>query len=1184
MAGLRDASSLSRSGIGSKEVTSAANARTPDDLFKLAKNEDKSLKTELSSADKRHSEYKEKAHRIPDTVSGLNVDDNEDEKTAGFAPDQNTVVSGEGAKDNEYHAIQVKATRTELQSERDKDQKRLDAIRLRDINRNKTFGTSSTGKGPKWDFGNPASTAKTIRAYSTWWGDKKDNQTFAACWIDLNKIVEEKDLVKDKGKGFLKELGEVVAGAALGAAREAVTNVGLAISDQVARLENNTVNALGVAIDKALSPVLTPVSNFMSDVKSTIYGAIEAGAKFMNDLYTKTILGVGTETTEIKYYSTQPYAEQLSKALNTESSTGTGYQLKKERIADVYKQVITDEVTKTIAEKLNTGAYGPLARTAGGDTGTGNNYKTVDTGILAKIVEDYFVKPIMEQGKSQGMSDMPSLPLEADSAINTSSFLASSLTSLKSNEMSSDVNGEHLEPEPIEDKRSNTSHISGESEYFAHDSLEAMTWSAARDANRLIWAAADVLCSSGKPMEEESIMALMDSTRNRFYVLDKTVDLFAQTTAGQQTMEAINQAKPSQLLNKFMLSQDSTNQGMGEVLLAATCLMEPQKKFEHTWNGTYLSKVQNLHKAIFKSPSLIGGAEGYVKNLCYFDEAVLEDYILGGNIYNGTVKLFNGEVEEKGAINIISALMDFRSEELVNDNNTFFEKITGGIAGNTTDDFAPKPLWYGIRDGRQLFGEENLISMFRVNKLIPSGEVDYFQNGLYHLFFVKPDLNLTQNAMALMGYHNHPLAGEIITQLNYNNNTLMSTWGENFPNTVYTHKGAHPYFSYIFSNLVKGTNIPDLNLDVKEGWENSFGGRTQFGTTTRKSYIGNDFSITFYDTKELLLMNIITAWMKYIEIMKEGQGDCERKSANMGTIDYLGALYYFVMEPDNHTIAHWGRYVGIFPTSAPWSSVKLEGGSADIPEFSVNFKSEYHESNDPNILLDFNYIMRLPSYTGQASESGVDYIKYAELSSIYTSKGRRSTNDPNLLGGPTRSENRAYVRMTPPITDTNANANWGFRSKVPFKFVLEFESNMTAADAAPDLREKADVENKGGFDTSPQTDLSPTESGEYQRPTKADIVGAAFLDPPDLYNPNAVITYFDKMGVKLGKEYGTGSKLSDVKWEPYAGDNTGKKAIESKYRVLITNAFIVDSDSGTSHGNDQRAVQEALGGLVDSVL
>ena len=98
---------------------------------------------------------------------------------------------------------------------------------------------------------------------------------------------------------------------------------------------------------------------------------------------------------------------------------------------------------------------------------------------------------------------------------------------------------------------------------------------------------------------------------------------------------------------------------------------------------------------------------------------------------------------------------------------------------------------------------------------------------------------------------------------------------------------------------------------------------------------------------------------------------------------------------------------------------------------------------------------------------------------------------------------------------------------------------------------------------------------------KKDVVKAATISPPNLYDPNAVLTYYDALGNKLGKEYGTGDKLGDIKWESRGNNDTDRYAIDSRYRVIIQNATIKPSVDGNSHGADQREAQNARGGLAD---
>ena len=1158
----------------------------PDDLYNKATSENnQAIQIELDAFDKDFGTVAHAPHPIPDSVTELQYDDTQDEdgndkSKSGYSPkdgpNDNEVLTGEDEAGNEYFAMQQKAFRVELDEEKSRDANRQKLLRIRNINRKKSFGASGVANSPTWfDNQNPLSKAEIIKHYSTWSSSRSENKTFSACWWELSENFTDAGdkFKKPEGQSLFGELGKTVAGAAIGVAKEAVMNLGMAVSDQIAGIENNAANALSAAVDKALTPIIRPVANFVQDVKDKIYGAIESGAKKINDGI-NSVLGVNQDVTEIKTYSVPAYILEVGKDIEA-SQQNPAYSASVGRTAEAYHKAIVDEVKKVLEENV-TAMYGALSQSRGATEESGVKYKTIDKGLINSLVDQYFVSPLMDATSGSAITEASVPSLNDSNTKSTSTFLASSLHSPLSNqEAERDLGGNG--PEDTYDVFNEVkAHTEDNSEiYFAR-----VLQQAAKDAKALEWEAATVLCSTGKTIENKTVMALMDSTVNRYNVLLKATSLFEKTTMGQMTMEAINTYKPSQLINRFMFSQDSSNGGMGDVLLAATALMGPgDDNFERKWDGKYLNQIKNLHKGIFRSESNIGCAPGLVWCLSEFDT---RDYDNG--IILGSSTLLWSILDQKGAVNVLSSLMSFHEEK-----SEYFDKV--GTIVDTSNKNAPKPMWSHLREGRALYGEESLASMFRVNKTIPSGEIDYFQNGLYHLFFVKPDLNLTENAMALMGYHNHPLAGEIITQLNYNNNDLMPSWSE-FPPSMFTHRGAHPYFSYLLSNLVKSTSIPDLSLDVKEGWENTFGGRTQFGVSTRKSNIGNDFSISFYDTKELLLMNIITAWMKYIEVMKEGQGDCSRKMSTQGTIDYLGAMYYFVMEPDNHTIAHWGRYVGIFPTSAPWSAVKLEGGTMDIPEFSVNFKSEYHEANDPNILLDFNYIMRLPAYMGSTNSGNSNaYTKYARLSSIYTSRGHRSTNDPNLVGGPTRSENRAYVRMiakNEASYKSDIGEKWGFGSKVPFKFLLEFESNMNGATVDEKMAEdtgyavnKNEIGNYPFQDVTTAT-LSNDTSTEMPTAGMKKIVKYARIEPNNIYDPDALIFYFTDDDVLLPEKYGSGEALNGNWALSNPSSQTDRSVKDGTYGVTIRGAVWSPPDTGTKHGKDQAAAQKRLGGLADS--
>ena len=369
----------------------------------------------------------------------------------------------------------------------------------------------------------------------------------------------------------------------------------------------------------------------------------------------------------------------------------------------------------------------------------------------------------------------------------------------------------------------------------------------------------------------------------------------------------------------------------------------------------------------------------------------------------------------------------------------------------------------------------DVTTKYRVNKTFLGTEIEHFKSGYYHFFFVKPDLNLSENHIHVMDYGNNPTLCHALPELCYDTKYLDPSWSGGGPwhmdEVLFNYRTScmNPYFSPLISNAIKGLNIPDYTLETREGYENMFGHKVTFGTTGRRSGYGTDLSISFYDTKELLLMNIMQIWVKYIEVMYEGQAGVRCIPRQAGNLDYLGALYYFVLEPDGQSISHWGRYTGIYPTSVPWSSIQMRNNSVEIPEFSVNFKCQWHEWNNVAVLNDFNYLMRggpwhfnSSTKTGQNNVTTLDYKSYFQMSEIYHTDGLYNYADTNLLAGGLVSENRALVEFVN-LMPGESTSNRRTPHRMPFKFILHFTSS-TNTDIGADVGSKVETwATDGGY-------------------------------------------------------------------------------------------------------------------------
>ena len=550
---------------------------------------------------------------------------------------------------------------------------------------------------------------------------------------------------------------------------------------------------------------------------------------------------------------------------------------------------------------------------------------------------------------------------------------------------------------------------------------------------------------SGSQISDDDIISLMDANEAGFDVLNTAANLFARTTLGQQTLSAISEYTSTSALSKMYYAGVSklTGKLWGKDTVEYN---EPDPLTSVESNSTMgassdLSSLANTNikqalagaasSLLDKAKAAVTGSSDSSQynlyqwfthdgNVCKYCLAPSEQFMLMIDKFS-SISLADIDLKKEKEVG--------KEDTSLNGEYSYFDAMNSKN-GDTTDLSVTENSEYGIAD---------LATNFRVNKTFIGGEIEYFKSGYYHFFFVKPDLNLTENHIHVMECGGYPRLCDVIPELSYDLKGLEQTWTDGlFPPSIsmIRRENAHPFFSYLLSNAIKSLNIPDYALESKEGFENMFGHRFSFGTTGRKSGYQTDFSINFYDTNDLLILNTIKTWVKYIEVMYEGQANLMVNPMQTGNMDYLGALYYFILEPDNQTIAHWGRYTGIYPVNVPWSTISMNPGSSDIPEFSVNFKCQWHEWNSLEVLQDFNFVMRGAGMYGgaDANNSAMTYFK---LGSICKRESQTITADPNLIAGATVSENRALVEFIDLKNAEKVSASPMLR---PYKYVLTFDS------------------------------------------------------------------------------------------------------------------------------------------------
>jgi hypothetical protein len=586
-----------------------------------------------------------------------------------------------------------------------------------------------------------------------------------------------------------------------------------------------------------------------------------------------------------------------------------------------------------------------------------------------------------------------------------------------------------------------------------------------------------------KKIETDTILSLIDAYESRWDILNTATSLLGETTLGSTALNKLEKGKQflsgvsiwamSKLTTAIWGNGERPNPGVGVVGY-------PKRSGDNALSSNYErdgegNVIYEIVPNLTHFDKTLEVSQGIKDKFGKEDGALIMYYRVSTDKNQQTVrkvlkKVITGDETVDFSDSVTAGLYICNRMTRLADDALFddedFDEFTNP-SSNFQAAFKPTGMFDLTEDSKQdnnkladvntKYGFFDVSTKYRVNKTFRGGEIEYFKSGYFHYFFVKPDLNLSENHIHVMDYGNNPILTHALPELCYSTRYLDKSWaGEAGPwhldEEMQNYRTAYmnPYFSPLLSNAIKQLNIPDYTLDNREGFENMFGHKVTFGTTGRRSGYGTDFSISFYDTKELLLMNIMQIWIKYIEVMYEGQAGLRCLPRQAGNLDYLGALYYFVLEPDGQSISHWGRYTGIYPTGVPWSSVQMASGSSDIPEFNVNFKCQWHEWNNVAVLHDFNFLMRggpwypttYHSSNGNTHDILLDFKGYSQLSEIYKTSGLYNYSDSNLLAGGLVSENRALVEYISLLRDMDTGKTVSRKTphRMPYKFILHFTS------------------------------------------------------------------------------------------------------------------------------------------------
>lgn len=172
----------------------------------------------------------------------------------------------------------------------------------------------------------------------------------------------------------------------------------------------------------------------------------------------------------------------------------------------------------------------------------------------------------------------------------------------------------------------------------------------------------------------------------------------------------------------------------------------------------------------------------------------------------------------------------------------------------------------------------------------------------------------------------------------------------------------NPFFTILSNGLKSISGFQDPNL-VTETTEGGFFSEDQTyvigGDRLHRTY---DFQCQFREYPGSPITAIFDYWYQYMANLQDGSMQQYSEAIDANRIDYTVSIYRFLMDRTNRYIQRWAKCTGCYPVAPPTGvPFNLNEGEFMVnaaSEFTVPFKVNRIEYDDPVILKEFNMLVR----------------------------------------------------------------------------------------------------------------------------------------------------------------------------------------------------------------------------------
>lgn len=240
--------------------------------------------------------------------------------------------------------------------------------------------------------------------------------------------------------------------------------------------------------------------------------------------------------------------------------------------------------------------------------------------------------------------------------------------------------------------------------------------------------------------------------------------------------------------------------------------------------------------------------------------------------------------------------------------------------------------------------DTNFYTEYNSNRLLHNTE--FSVKGIPYIFFTTPMLNLTKdncNSDSFLSYM-AAMNPEVLSLLSYGNATDSS------------YATASPFIK-LLSNTAMSFDAKDSVSKTKEVGETFYGYKLTLPGADIDSIVGDEVSIKYRDLPGLPVLNLHKAWFDYHNAVRRGSLIPNREAITSHYLDYTSSIYYFLCSFDG-TIEYYCKLTGIVPINVPYSAFSSDWQSHELVEYNVQYAYSFKEDMNPDILLDFNKLVR----------------------------------------------------------------------------------------------------------------------------------------------------------------------------------------------------------------------------------